>query len=383
MQTVGSHVSKPNIPLWVMIELSYRCPLQCPYCSNPLEFATYKNELKTEDWIRVMTQARELGAVQLGFSGGEPLVRQDLEILIKAGHDLGFYTNLITSSVGMDEKRLLAIKEAGINSIQVSFQSSDKAQNDYIAGTDAFDHKVEMAKKIKALGISLTFNIVLHRQNIDDLAKHLDFAISLGADYIELANTQYLGFAFENRFALLPRREQLERAEETTKIYQDKYQNHPKIFFVVADYFQNRPTPFMNGWGTTFITFTPDGFALPCHSARILPDLTFPNVQDSSVKSIWEDSQLFNKFRGYEWMKEPCRSCPEKTKDFGGCHCQAYLLTKDACMADPVCNLSPDHLLILEALEKASQAPMEQPLVYRNAKNSRLITTPIQIIKKT
>ncbi|MGD9592324.1 MAG: pyrroloquinoline quinone biosynthesis protein PqqE [Candidatus Berkiella sp.] len=381
MQMVGSTANKQNIPLWIMFELSYRCPLQCPYCSNPMEFAAYKNELQTDEWIRVMKEAREMGAVQLGFSGGEPLVRQDLEILIKAAHDLGFYTNLITSSVGMDEKRLIAIKNAGINSIQISFQSSNKDQNDFLAGTKSFDHKVAMAKKVKELGISLTFNIVLHRQNIDDLANHLDFAISLGSDYIELANTQYLGFAFKNKEALLPLREQIKSAEKVTKQYQEKYQNQPKIFFVVADYFQNRPTPCMNGWGTTFITFTPDGYVLPCHSARVLPNVTFPNVRESDVKTIWEDSSLFNKFRGYDWMKEPCRSCPEKTIDFGGCHCQAYLLTNDACMADPVCDLSPDHHLVLEAIERAAKAPFEQPLVYRNTKNSRLISTPIKIKK--
>ncbi len=379
MQKVGSINNNSPLPLWVMLELSYRCPLQCPYCSNPMDFATIKNELTTEDWIRVMRQARELGAVQLGFSGGEPLVRPDLEILIKTAHDLGFYTNLITSTVGMDENRLLAIKEAGIDSIQVSFQSSDKAQNDFIAGTDAFDHKVEMIKRIKALGISITFNMVLHRLNIDALSDHLDFAIALGVDYIELANTQYLGYAFANRKALLPTLEQLQAAEQVAMLYQAKYQNKPKIFFVVADYHQNRPTPCMNGWGSTFITFTPDGLALPCHSARILPNITFPNVKEHSVKSIWQDSTLFNQFRGFEWMKEPCRSCPEKEKDFGGCRCQAYLLTQDPCMADPVCDLSPHHQIILDAVADAYQEPNDQQLIFRNSKNSRLISTSIQI----
>lgn len=379
MQKVGSTNNNASIPLWVMLELSYRCPLQCPYCSNPMDFSAIKNELSTDDWIRVMQQARELGAVQLGFSGGEPLVRPDLEILINSAHKLGFYTNLITSTIGMDERRIEAIKDAGIDSIQVSFQSSNKVQNDFIAGTDAFDHKVAMAKKIKALGISMTFNMVLHHLNIDNLAEHLDFAIALGVDYIELANTQYLGYAFANRKALLPTIEQLNKAECIALSYQEKYDSKPKIFFVVADYHQNRPTPCMNGWGTTFITFTPDGLALPCHSARILPNITFPNVREHSVKSIWQDSMLFNQFRGFEWMKEPCRSCPEKTKDFGGCRCQAYLLTQDPCMADPVCDLSSHHHIILDAVKETYDAPYSQKLLFRNSKNSRFISTPIQL----
>lgn len=370
---------KPSIPLWALIELSYRCPLQCPYCSNPIDFAAIKDELTTEEWIRVISEVRALGAVQLGFSGGEPLVRPDLEILIKAAHDMGFYTNLITSTVGMDEKRLLAIKEAGIDSIQVSFQSSDRDQNDYIAGTKAFDHKVDMAKKIKALGISTTFNMVLHRLNIDNIKQHLDLAIALGVDYVELANTQYLGYAYHNRKALMPTETQLKNAETVAKQYQEKYPKSPKIFFVVADYYQNRPTPCMNGWGTTFITFAPDGAVMPCHSARILPNITLPNVREQSVKAIWEDSGLFNQFRGFDWMKEPCRSCPEKTKDFGGCRCQAYLLTKDACMADPVCDLSPDHAIILNSIHEANQPHAHTDLVFRNTKNSRLISTPIHL----
>lgn len=364
---------KNKVPLWLLAELSYACPLQCPYCSNPTDFALRKQELTTEEWLRVFQEARELGSVQLGFSGGEPMARKDLEELVRGASQLGFYTNLITSAVGLDEKRLCALKEAGLDHIQISFQASSKDANDYLAGTKAYDHKIKMANLLKSYGFQFVLNIVLHRNNIDDIDAILDMAMDLQADYVELANAQYYGFALHNRDLLLPTKTQVEKAEKIANQYQEKYKNKSKIYYVVPDYYEKRPKPCMNGWASTFLSITPDGYALPCQSARALPNLEFPSVKEHSLKWIWEESSLFNKFRGYEWMKEPCRSCPEKEKDFGGCRCQAFLLTGDAENTDPVCELSPLHGIIQSAIESANQKT-DKVLVFRNPKNSKRIS---------
>lgn len=374
MQNPGSPLTNPHpIPLWLLIEITYRCPLQCPYCSNPIEFARYKNELSTEEWFKVLKQARELGAAQLGFSGGEPLVRQDLELLIAEARRLGFYTNLITSSLGMTEQRLIKLKEAGIDSIQISIQASNQELSDFIAGTTSFQHKLNICKKIKELGFPLSLNFVLHKLNIDDIASILELAVALEADYVELANTQYYGFALHNRDQLLPTKAQVNRAEDIAHQYQERYQGKMKIYYVIPDYYENRPKPCMSGWGKVFLTITPDGVALPCHSARDIPNLSFPNVRDVDLKWIWEESPLFNHFRGFDWMKEPCRSCPERFKDFGGCRCQALKLTGDAAMADPVCSLSPHHQVVLDAIDNAAKAK-PQPLLFRNIKISKKLS---------
>ena len=368
-----------NKPLWLLAELTYACPLQCPYCSNPLDFAKHKDELSTDDWIRVLRQARAMGAAQLGFSGGEPLVRQDLEVLIAEARKLGFYSNLITSGIGMDEKRIANFREAGLDHIQVSFQASSEELNNFIAGTDAFRHKVEMAKLVKKYEYPMVLCFVLHRRNIDQIGDVLELAVALEADYVELATTQYYGWAYYNREQLLPTREQLSRAEPIAHEYQNRMKGKMKIYYVVPDYYENRPKACMNGWGAVFLTIAPDGTALPCHAARQLPGLTFPNVKDHSVEWIWNESPGFNKFRGYEWMKEPCRSCPEKTKDFGGCRCQAYMLTGDPTNADPVCDLSPHHGVILDVIEKTGRIAKEEkkvgvkPLLFRNPRNSKLL----------
>lgn len=374
MSTIGSSSNKEaSIPLWLLMEITYRCPLQCPYCSNPLEFAHYKNELTTSEWIHVMTQARALGATQIGFSGGEPLVRQDLEVLIAKARQLGFYTNLITSTIGLDEARLLELQKAGIDSIQVSIQDSSKDLSNFIAGSKAYDHKLDICHKIKELGYPLSLNFVLHKLNIDHIKNILDLAVELKADYVELANTQYYGFAYHNRDQLLPSKKQVEFAEEIAHQYQEHYEGLMKIYYVIPDYYENRPKPCMSGWGKLFLTVTADGAALPCHSARDIPNLSIPNVRDHDLEWIWKQSPLFNQFRGFDWMKEPCRSCPERFKDFGGCRCQAFKITGDAAMADPVCSLSPDHHLILEALDKAARAK-PQPLLFRNVKTSKKLS---------
>lgn len=363
-------------PLWLLAELTYACPLQCPYCSNPVDFARVKTELTTEEWRRVLTDARAMGATQLGFSGGEPLVRRDLETLIAHARALGYYTNLITSGLGMDEARVQAFREAGLDHIQLSFQSSEKAQNDFIAGCVVFEHKLAMARAVKEAGYPMVLCFVIHRDNIDRIEDMLRLAGDLQADYVELATTQYYGWALHNRDRLLPTRAQLERAEAIAHDYQARYQGRMKIYYVVPDYYETRPKACMNGWGAVFLTIAPDGTALPCHAARMLPGIQFPSVREHDIAWIWNESPAFNRFRGFDWMKEPCRTCPERFKDFGGCRCQAYLLTGDAENADPVCDLSPHHDRVLAAIQHAAQsspAGSEAPLVFRNTRSSRAI----------
>ena len=364
-------------PLWLLAELTYRCPLQCPYCSNPLDFAQHKNELDTEGWLRVLREARKMGAAQLGFSGGEPLVRQDLEVLIAEARKLGYYSNLITSGVGMDEARIAAFKEAGLDHIQISFQASSEELNNYLGGTESFQHKYAMARLVKKYEYPMVLNIVLHRQNIDQIEDILKMTVDLEADYVELASTQYYGWSKLNEAHLLPTRAQLARAEKIAHEYQDQYKSRMRILYVVPDYYETRPKACMNGWGSVFLTIAPDGSALPCHAARQLPGLTFPNVRDHSVAWIWNESPTFNHFRGDEWMKEPCRTCPEKTKDFGGCRCQAYMLTGDAANADPVCDKSDHHAALVANVDAMTNRPppgSEQPLVFRNPKNSKALS---------
>ncbi len=368
--------SSLNPPLWLLAELTYRCPLQCPYCSNPVEIAKYKDELTTEDWIRVLQQARKMGATQLGFSGGEPLIRRDLEELISEARRLGYYTNLITSGVGMDAARVKAFKEAGLDHIQISFQASNEELNNYLGGSKSFQHKQDMARVVKEFEYPMVLNIVLHRKNVDQIRDILDMTVDLNADYVELASTQYYGWSRVNIDQLLPTREQLARAEVVAREYQEKMKGKMKIIYVIPDYFENRPKACMNGWGSIFLTIAPDGSALPCHAAAQLPGLEFPNVKEHSIEQIWNGSEAFNKFRGFDWMQEPCRSCPEKEKDFGGCRCQAYMLTGDATNADPVCDKSPHHQQLHEDVERIDRLSgtkefESKPLVFRNMRNSK------------
>ncbi len=378
MKTAGSEQSNQSKPLWLLTELTYKCPLQCPYCSNPLDIAKYKNELSTDDWFRVIRQARAMGATQLGFSGGEPLLRQDLEQLIAEARQLGYYTNLITSAVGMDEDRVKAFKEAGLDHIQISFQASNEELNNFLGGTKTFQHKTEMARIVKKYEYPMVLNIVLHRKNIDQIRDILDMTVELNADYVELASTQYYGWSKINVDQLLPTKQQLANAEKVAKEYQEKMKGKMKVIYVIPDYYENRPKACMNGWGSIFLTITPDETALPCHAAGQLPGLEFPNVRDHSIEWIWDESPDFNKFRGFDWMKEPCRSCPEKFKDFGGCRCQAYMLTGDAYNADPVCDKSPHHQQLQDDVVRIGKLATttgieEKPLIFRNMKNSKKI----------
>ncbi|WP_372985454.1 pyrroloquinoline quinone biosynthesis protein PqqE [Marinobacter sp.] len=363
-------------PLWLLAELTYRCPLQCPYCSNPLDFAQTEQELTTEQWLSVLRQGREMGAAQLGFSGGEPLVRPDLPELIAEARKLGYYTNLITSGLGLTEAKVDAFAEAGLDHIQVSFQASDPDLNNAVAGSrKAFEQKLAMARAVKAAGYPMVLNFVIHRHNIHQMPDIIELCERLGADYVELATCQYYGWAFQNREGLMPSKAQLDKAEAEVNDYRARLQargSAMKLIFVTPDYYEERPKACMNGWGSLFLTVAPDGTALPCHSARLLP-IDFPNVKDLSLKEIWYDSPGFNHYRGDAWMPEPCRSCDEKDKDFGGCRCQAYLLTGNADNADPVCSKSPHHDRILAARRAADHATAGlDELVYRNANNSRL-----------
>lgn len=362
-------------PLWLLAELTYRCPLHCVFCYNPVNYADHTRELDTSQWIDVLRQARALGAAQLGFSGGEPLLRDDLETLVGEARKLGFYTNLITSGIGLNEKRIVALKDAGLDHIQLSFQDSTQELNDFLSHTKTFDLKRRVASLIKAHGFPMVLNCVLHRYNLPHIGRIIDMALAMGAEYLELANTQYYGWAHANRAQLMPTKAQLDEAEAVVERYRNEIGDRCKIFFVVPDYYETRPKRCMNGWGSVFLGIAPDGAALPCHTARSLPGLTFPNVTDTPLKDIWYESDAFNRFRGFGWMKEPCRSCNEKTIDLGGCRCQAYLLTQDPANADPVCDKSPHHERVIEVVRAASarQEPQEQPIVFRNDANSRRI----------
>jgi PqqA peptide cyclase len=369
---VSTPATKPGPPLWLLLELTYRCPLHCVFCYNPVEFARTEAELETAEWIRVIREARSLGAVQLGLSGGEPMLRDDLEEITAEAHRLGYYTNLITSGVGLTEARVGALKAAGLDHIQLSFQDSTREMNDFLSHTRTFELKQRVAQLINSHGYPMVINCVLHRLNIDHIEAIIDMADRLGAEYLELANTQYYSWAHVNRDHLLPSKAQLEAAEKTVNAWRERHGRRMRIFFVVPDYYETRPKRCMNGWGTTFMAITPDGTALPCHTAKMLPGLPFPNVRSASMREIWFESEGFNRFRGTGWMKEPCASCDEREKDFGGCHCQAYLLANDPYMADPVCSKSPHHHVVTEATARA-QAPSavpEKPLIYRGPKES-------------
>lgn len=366
-----------GLPLWLLAELTYRCPLQCPYCSNPLDYALHNQELTTQEWFDVFDQARQLGAVQLGFSGGEPLVRQDLEELVSYAHQKGFYTNLITSGMGLNEQRIARLKEAGLQHIQISFQASDPVVNNALAGSKhAFEQKYEMSRLVKQYGYPMVLNFVIHRYNIAQIEQIIELCLELEADTVELAICQFYGWAYENRQGLLPTKAQLIRAERITNEYRKKIQESNikcKLIFVVPDYYEERPKACMDGWGKIFLTVSPDGTALPCHAARQLP-IQFPNVRDSQLSDIWYESPSFNQFRGDDWMPDMCKSCSDKDRDYGGCRCQAFMMTGDAKNADPVCGKSPDHYKILDArTQSETPIPFDQ-LVFRNPKNSKRLS---------
>jgi PqqA peptide cyclase len=333
-------------PYAFLAEVTYRCPLRCPYCSNPTRVRNDR-ELTTDEWCRVIREAAALGVLQIGFSGGEPLVRHDLADLVRGAREANLYTNLITSGVGLNENCAHELRDAGLDSAQLSFQSDEPVLADEIAGARAHQRKVDAAAEIRAAGISLSLNFVIHRRNIDRLPQIIELTETLGAERVELANVQFYGWAFLNRGALLPTREQVARARQVATAAKARLAGKIDIFYVLPDYYETRPKPCLNGWGQRYLTVNPVGDVLPCQTASsAIPDLRFENVRARSLDWIWRESESFNRFRGTEWMPEPCRSCPQKEIDFGGCRCQAALLTGNAANTDPVCTLSPNRAYV-------------------------------------
>ena len=341
-------------PTTLLAELTHRCPLHCPYCSNPLDLVRAERELSTEQWQRVFTEARELGVLQLGLSGGEPLVRKDLERLAAHAHALGLYQTLVTSGLGFTPERAERLKTAGLEHVQISFQDADTATAERIAGIRSVKQKRAAAALAKAFDFAFTVNVVLHRDNLDRIGEIIQLAADLGADRLELANTQYYGWGLENRSALLPTRAQVARAQAIAEQAIRRYKGQMQILFVLPDYFERFPKACYGGWGRHYIVVSPDGRALPCHGATQIETLAFDNVRDRSLDWIWRESPAFQAFRGDDWMREPCRTCPRKAVDFGGCRCQAFALTAEAANADPVCVLSPHHEIIAAARSEAS-----------------------------
>lgn len=356
-----------NLPLTLIAELTYRCPLRCPYCSNPTNYddSKYRQELTTEYWLELIKQAANLGVLQLGFTGGEPMLRQDLELMVETAAATGIYTSLITAGTLLTKDRATKLRDCGLDHIQISIQDSQADKSNYIAGIPSFEQKLITARLVKQLKFPLTINVVLHRHNLDRIEEILELCKTLSADRVELANTQYYGWALRNRDALLPTLEQLERAKQAVAIAQQEKHFPMGVVYVLPDYYEQYPKPCMGGWGQRTMVIAPNGDVLPCQVAVSIPELTFTNVRERSLEWIWFKSEAFNRFRGTDWMEEPCRSCPRQTVDFGGCRCQALLLTGDATATDPVCHLSPQHHLITKACE-SEQSYNSPSLRYRD-----------------
>lgn len=351
-------------PRALIAEITHRCPLHCVYCSNPLEMQRRSEELSTADWISVFQQACEMGVLQLHLTGGEPLARADITDLVRAGREAQLYSNLITSGVGLDERRLDELVGAGLDHIQLSFQDSEEGPANEFAGTRSHALKLRVAQMIRERRIAFTVNMVVHRRNLDRLEEMIAFAAQTGAQRLEIANVQYYGWAFRNREALLPTREQLEESIEIVEAARERLKGKLRIDFVFPDYYAKYPKPCMNGWGHQQMLIDPAGRVLPCHAAMVIPGLEFPSVREHALRWIWEDSTAFNRFRDESWMPEPCRSCDRRARDFGGCRCQAFLLAGDAASTDPVCTLAPTHGAVDEILQRVNGNPGRE-WVYR------------------
>lgn len=337
-------------PYLLLAEVTHSCPLHCPYCSNPVAYPGGP-QLTTAEWRRVLEEAAQLGVLHAGFSGGEPLQRADLAELVAAARDAGLYTNLITSAVGLTPVRATQLRAAGLDSIQISFQSDEQTLANRIAGTSAHALKLQAAKLVRELGFPLTVNVVLHRGNIDRLEQIISLAETLEAERLELANAQYYGWAFQNRAALLPTLAQISQALAVVGAQKKRLLNRMEILFVTPDYYSERPKPCMNGWGARFLTVNPAGDVLPCSTASAIKGLRFDNVREHSLAWIWNESESFNRFRGTEWMPKPCSECQWREVDFGGCRCQAALLTGEADATDPACSLSPHRRTLMDFVE--------------------------------
>lgn len=342
-------------PLAMLAELTHRCPLQCPYCSNPTALAPRGDELDTDRWADVMRQAASLGVLQVHLSGGEPTARKDLSEIIAAAKDAGIYTNLITAGVLLARQRLKEYKKAGLDHVQISIQDSEAENADHIANyANGHGRKLEAARLVRELGLPLTINAVVHRQNLDHLPEIIALARSLDAQRLEIANVQYYGWALKNRSALMPTRNQVEQATVVATAAVDEYRGRMAIDYVVPDYYARRPKRCMDGWGNRYFAVTPRGRVLPCHAAETITGMEFSSVLEHSLEWIWRNDPAFNRFRGTGWMPEPCRSCAFKEKDLGGCRCQAFALTGDAAATDPVCEFSPRHSQVAALVETDS-----------------------------
>ena len=362
----------PDRPSTLIAELSYQCPLHCPYCSNPVDIGgeKYRSELATEDWIRTFQQARQLGVLQLALTGGEPMLRRDLVALCAAARDAGLYSSLITAGTLFTRERAEALKAAGLDHVQISIQSPDAEDNDRIAGNRSFAKKLAAARHAKEFDFPLTINCVLHRHNLDRIEELLELTVELGAQRLELANTQYYGWAVPNQQALMPSWDQLQRAEEAVQRFRERVGPRVDVLWVLPDFYEDLPKACMGGWGRTAMVVAPNGDVMPCQAASTIPGLEFANVRDRSLDWIWTESDAFARFRGTDWMQEPCRSCPlgRQEVDWGGCRCQALRLANDAAATDPVCRFSPHHDDVVAARDRAQA----DEFVYRTMKRPRV-----------
>jgi PqqA peptide cyclase len=341
-------------PLALIAEITHRCPLHCVYCSNPMQLAATLSELSTAEWVSVFEECGKLGMLHAHFTGGEPLARADLAELIAAARDAGLYTNLITSGIGLSEARLQALIDAGLDHIQISFQDSREDSANWIAGAKAHAHKIELSRAIRRHNVAFTVNLVVHRQNLDHLEEMIAFIEQLNPERVEIAHTQYYGWALANRAALMPTQVQLEKAVAVVAEAEKRLAGRIRIDSVVPDYYAKYPKACMGGWGRKLLLINPAGKVLPCHAAEVLPGMTFENVREKTLEWIWRESPSFQRFRGEDWMPEPCRSCDLRTEDFGGCRCQAFLLAGDATVTDPACSLAPVHHLVEAAVREAN-----------------------------
>jgi pyrroloquinoline quinone biosynthesis protein E len=358
---VDGKIAPPN-PLGLLAELTHRCPLGCPYCSNPLALEGRASELDTATWSRVFGEAAALGVLHVHLSGGEPGVRRDLVELTAAAHGTGLYTNLITSAVGITAATLQKLSEAGLDHVQISIQDSTARSADHIAGYEgAFARKRALAAEVKRLKLPLTVNAVIHRANADRIGEMIALALELGAGRVEIAHAQYYGWALKNRAALMPSAAQVERSAEAVEELRRRHRGEIVIDAVVPDYYSRWPKPCVGGWGRRSLNVTPSGKVLPCHAAESIPGLEFWSVRDHSLADIWRNAPAFNAFRGTAWMQEPCASCARRELDFGGCRCQAFALTGDAAAADPVCHLAPGHAEVTAL----AAAQIDEPYAYR------------------
>ena len=349
----------PN-PLALIAELTHRCPLHCVYCSNPLELQSRANELSTEEWSRVFKESAAAGVLQADFTGGEPLTRPDIVALVRNARAAGLYVSLITSGLPLDEAKLEALVQAGLDHFQLSFQGAREETASDISGTKSHPHKLRVLQWLKRYRIGVTLNFVIHRRNIDELEEMLAIVEDSGAGCVEFASVQYYGWAFANRERLLPTRQQLDRCFELLHRAEECLRGKTRLLFVVPDYYAKFPKPCVGGWGRKLMLITPNGDALPCHAATVIPGLSFENVKNRGLREIWDHSEAFQKFRGQDWMQEPCKSCERRDLDFGGCRCQALLLAGDACTTDPVCSLAPQRPKVDAILAEINNPPAPQ-----------------------